>query len=93
MYDLSMDKIEGLLKLFTGKYPPLDKCAHIFKLRQDGKDGLELVLNIEGKFYMFGFDPEDFMKTDKEILEKVAAILKSVMSPKVGTGVIGEMES
>jgi nicotinic acid phosphoribosyltransferase len=76
-----MEKIEGLLQLFTARFPPPEQGAHVFKLRQDGKDGLELVLNVRGKFYTFGFDPKDFMRSDGETMDKVTVLLKQVMSP------------
>lgn len=73
-----MEKTELILKSFTEKFPPPDRCAHIFKLRQDGKSGLELVLNINGEWNSFGFEPEDFGKPVEQIVDEITTLFKTV---------------
>lgn len=81
---VGLDKAERLLKLFTEKFPPPEKCAHLFKIRQDGKPGLELVLSTDGVFNSFGFEPEDLRKDDREIVEEISRMLDIVKGVKNG---------
>jgi hypothetical protein len=75
---LELNKAERLLQLFTKKFPPPENCVHLFKLRQDGKPGLELLLNINGTFNSFGFEPEDFDKPDNQIVQEISLLFQTV---------------
>jgi len=81
--EAELGKAERVLQLFTERYPPPEKGAHIFKLRQDGQEGLELVLNLDGKFYSFGFEREDFEKTAEAIVEEISLMFRSILTPEV----------